>query len=111
MDQEQENMAIYGRINALEYLLRTVVITSIGTLPNNVAVAEQYRARALQENSKTELTTGDPLSKRDTHDQMIASLNLWFDLLVGHLEKLNNPKNEQQAPRSGGGPSESGTKH
>lgn len=111
MDLEMEKAAIYGRINALEYLFRTFIIQQIGHLSNNIEVAEQYRARVLMENSKNEVSAGDPTDGPDTNAQMLASLNLWFDQLVKHLEAQNSKGSPPQTPDKGGGMPGSGTKH
>lgn len=111
MDLEAEKAAIYGRINALEYLFRTFIVQQIGHLSNNVEVAEQYRARVLSENADNKVTEGDHADGPETNAQMLASLNAWFDKLVEHLEALNSKGKKAPAPDKSGGMPGSGTKH
>ena len=96
METINEYTFIYGRINAIEYLLQTLVIAQLPRGSAAQEIAGTYKEAAQKEVATMKITGGKHELTEAVHEEMKAAIDRWFDALLLRLE-MNSPSPLQQS--------------
>ena len=73
MDHDADYCAMFGRINALDYVLKTLVLAQIGQNPNASAIARESKEQTLREISACTINAKTPEESVLIHREMIGA--------------------------------------